>query len=201
MEENNTEKRTKADEIVKTHILWSMGAGSVPLPIIDVMAVSYVQMDMLKQLSNVYGINYEESAGKNWVSVIAGSSLARLGASFIKGIPVIGSWIGGVSMIAMSGASTYAIGQVFIQHFENGGNLFNFDLEWAKKYYEQSFEKGKEYASDLNNKEKTKEDNTKYDRDTIMKRLEELVNLKKQGILTEQEFNQKREEWLKKLNL
>lgn len=178
-----------------------MGAGAVPLPIIDVMAVTYVQLDMLKQLSRIYEINYEESSGKNWVSAVAGSSLARLGASFVKGIPGIGSWLGGVSMVILSGASTYALGQVFINHFENGGNLFNFDLEWAKKFYEQNFEQGKTYATDLNNKEKAKKQEEVFDKDTILKRLEDLVSLKKQGIITEEEFKIKREEWLKKLNL
>lgn len=199
--EQDSKKKTEAEEIVRNHILWSMGAGAVPLPIIDVMAVTYVQLDMLKQLSRIYEINYEESSGKNWVSAVAGSSLARLGASFVKGIPGIGSWLGGVSMVILSGASTYALGQVFINHFENGGNLFNFDLEWAKKFYEQNFEKGKTYATDLNNKEKAKKQEEVFDKDTILKRLEDLVSLKKQGIITEEEFKIKREEWLKKLNL
>lgn len=199
--EQDSKKKTEAEEIVRNHILWSMGAGAVPLPIIDVMAVTYVQLDMLKQLSRIYEINYEESSGKNWVSAVAGSSLARLGASFVKGIPGIGSWLGGVSMVILSGASTYALGQVFINHFENGGNLFNFDLEWAKKFYEQNFEQGKTYATDLNNKEKTKKQEEVFDKDTILKRLEDLVSLKKQGIITEEEFKIKREEWLKKLNL
>lgn len=199
--EQDSKKKTEAEEIVRNHILWSMGAGAVPLPIIDVMAVTYVQLDMLKQLSRIYEINYEESSGKNWVSAVAGSSLARLGASFVKGIPGIGSWLGGVSMVILSGASTYALGQVFINHFENGGNLFNFDLEWAKKYYEQNFEQGKTYATDLNNKEKAKKQEEVFDKDTILKRLEDLVSLKKQGIITEEEFKIKREEWLKRLNL
>lgn len=199
--EQDSKKKTEAEEIVRNHILWSMGAGAVPLPIIDVMAVTYVQLDMLKQLSRIYEINYEESSGKNWVSAVAGSSLARLGASFVKGIPGIGSWLGGVSMVILSGASTYALGQVFINHFENGGNLFNFDLEWAKKFYEQNFEQGKTYATDLNNKEKAKKQEEVFDKDTILKRLEDLVSLKKQGIITEEEFKIKREEWLKKLNL
>ncbi|TAE67705.1 MAG: DUF697 domain-containing protein [Bacteroidetes bacterium] len=199
--EDNFKKRQESEEIVKSHILWSMGAGSVPLPIIDVIAVTYVQSDMLKQLSRIYGVSYEESAGKNFVSAVASSSLARLGASFIKGIPGIGSWLGGVSMAILSGASTYALGQVFINHFDNGGNLFNFDLDWAKKFYEQNFEKGKAYATDLNNKEKEKKQEETPDKATILKKLEDLVELKKQGIITEDEFKAKREEWLKKLNL
>jgi uncharacterized protein (DUF697 family) len=192
-------QKVKAEEIIRTHVLWSMGAGAVPVPVVDFIAVTYVQVDMLKQLSGLYGINFEENSGKNYISALVGSSLARLGSSFIKGIPGLGSWIGGVSMAVLSGASTYALGQVFTNHFENGGDFFNFDLDWAKKFYEQNFEQGKTYASDLNEKEKKKEDN--WSREEILKRLENLVTLKKQGILTEEEFNKKREEWLKKLNI
>ncbi len=199
--EHYSKERNEAEEIIKSHILWSMGAGAVPLPIIDVIAVSYVQSDMLKQISRAYDVNYEESSGKNFVSAIASSSLARLGASFIKSIPGIGSWLGGVSMAVLSGASTYALGQVFINHFENGGNLFNFDMDWAKRHYEANFEKGKTYATDLNNKEKEKKQDENPDKATVLKKLEELVELKKQGIITEEEFQAKRETWLKKLNL
>jgi uncharacterized protein (DUF697 family) len=186
-------KLSQADDIIRNHVLWATGAGVVPLPLIDVIAVTSVQLDMLKQLCKLYEVNYDENSGKHLITAIAGTTLARLGASFIKAIPGVGSLLGGVSMGVLSGASTYGMGQVFVNQFEQGRGLFDFDLNWGKKVYEQEYEKGKEYASNVQKKE---EGPSKGD---VFKKLDELLNLKKQGILTEEEFNKKKEELLKKL--
>jgi uncharacterized protein (DUF697 family) len=187
-------RQEKAQEIIKNHVMWAMGAGALPLPIIDVAAVTAVQLDMLKQLCAMYEVNYLESSGKSLISAIAGSTLAKIGASFIKGIPVVGTLLGGVSMAAMSGASTYAMGQVFVNHFEKGGSIFNFDMGWGKQQYEQEYEKGKEYASSME-----KKDSQAPSKGDVFAKLDELVKLKKSGVLTEEEFNKKKEELLGKL--
>lgn len=186
-------KREQAQETIQHHVLWSMGAGSVPLPILDIAAVTAVQLDMLKQLSKIYGVDYQESSGKSLISAIAGSTLARLGASFIKSIPGIGSLLGGISMVVLSGASTYAMGQVFIRHFESGGSFFDFDIGKGKKVYEEEFKKGKEYASGVQTKD------TKSNKAEVFAKLDKLVKLKNNGVITEAEFKSKKEELLKEL--
>jgi len=151
--ENNLASRSQlANDIVKSHVLWAIGAGALPLPIIDVASVTLVQVDMLKQLSALYGVNYSENMGKSVVSAIAGGLVSRLGTSFIKAIPVIGSLVGGISMAALSGATTYALGQVFIRNFEQGNQLSEINIKSAKQLFNKAFEKGKKYVSDLQNK-------------------------------------------------
>jgi uncharacterized protein (DUF697 family) len=186
-------KRDKANEIIQTHVMWASGAGAVPIPLLDIAAVTAVQMDMLKQLCRLYEIDFNESSGKSLISAVAGSTLARIGASFIKSIPGVGSLLGGMSMSILSGASTYGMGQVFTSQFEAGNGLFNFDMNRAKKEYDEQYEKGKEYASNLQKKDE------KPDKGEVFKKLDELLNLKKSGILTEDEFNKKKEDLLKKL--
>lgn len=46
------------------------------------------------------------------------------------------------AMSAISGAITYAIGQVFIQHFESGGTFLDFDPKKVKEYFMEQFEEG-----------------------------------------------------------
>src|SRR5690242_8171823 len=123
-----SETRAKANRIINQHILWSIGAGLVPVPLLDIAAVSGIQLDMLKQLSSHYGVSYSESEGKVWLSALSGSILARVAANAVKLIPGIGSIIGGLSMSALSGASTYALGQVAVAHFERSGDLSNLDF-------------------------------------------------------------------------
>ena len=98
------EKNALAQDIVKSHVIYSLGAGLVPVPLLDIAAVSAVQLDMLKQLAKLYGKDFKESAGKSWISAITGSTMARMGASLVKTIPGIGSILGGVTMSVLSGA-------------------------------------------------------------------------------------------------
>jgi uncharacterized protein (DUF697 family) len=186
---SNTEK---ANEIVRTHVLWSVGAGLVPVPVLDIAAVTAVQLDMIKGLANVYQHDYSESLGKSLLSALAGSTLARIGASFVKAIPVVGSVVGGASMAVLSGASTYAVGMVFIQHFEGGGNLQNFNIQSYKQAYDSFFEEGKDVAA------KAQQTQATQSADGFSK-LEKLQRLRQQGIITEEEFEAKKAELLRGL--
>jgi len=138
-----------ADKIIKTHMMISMGAGLVPLPLLDVVAVTAVQLDMLRQLANHYNLDFNEQSGKSFISAIGGSLLARMGASAMKTIPIIGSILGGVTMSILSGASTFAIGNVFKEHFKMGGDFSNIDVDQAKDFFKQKFEEGKQMAKDM----------------------------------------------------
>ena len=188
------EKAELANEIVKNHMLYSFGAGFVPIPLLDIAAVSAVQLAMLRQLSKLYGMDFKESMGKSWISAITGSTLARMGASLVKSVPGIGSILGGVTMSALSGASTYAVGQVFIRHFQTGGDFFNFDLSKGKEVYKEEFEKGKEIAKDL---EKKQTDTGHYE--DPLERIEKLAALRDKGIISEQEFQEQKTKLLSSL--
>lgn len=184
-------KKIEAEKIIRSHVLWAMGGGLIPLPLVDFAAVTAIQLEMLQQLANLYGVNYSQNMGKSFVSALSGTTLASLGASFIKAIPGIGSIVGGASMSVTSGASTYAVGQVAINVFSESGSLLNFDLEKAKKAYESAYNRGKSYVSDL-------EDN-EDEALNIYESLEKLGKLKEQGILSEEEFQKKKQELLDRI--
>jgi lipoate-protein ligase A len=59
-------------------------------------------------------------------------------------------------MSAIGGAATYAIGRVFIQHFESGGTFLDFNPEKVREYFKEQFERGKGVASELENTEEVK---------------------------------------------
>ena len=188
--EDDSPTRQNADHIVNIHVAWSVGAGLVPIPLLDVAAVAVIQLDMLKQMCRIYNINYSESSGKAMLSTVTGSSLARAGASLVKAIPGLGTVLGGVSMPVLSGASTYAIGYAVIRHLESGGNFLDFDFGKIKEWYEEHLKKGKDVAIKIykNQKKSSKASEA-------VKELEELVKMRDQGIITEEEFQ------LKKKNL
>ena len=51
---DKTERTKHADTIIRNHIVWSMGAGMIPIPIADFFAVSAIQLDMVRQLCKLY---------------------------------------------------------------------------------------------------------------------------------------------------
>jgi predicted transcriptional regulator len=89
-------------------------------------------------------------------------------------------------MAALSGASTYALGEVFKKHFETGGTFLDFDPERLRKYYNEKFEKGKEVADELRKKQENIAKSA--DANTAMEKLKELVEMKTAGLLTDEEF-------------
>lgn len=184
-------KRSKAQTIIRSHVLWSMGGGLIPIPLVDFAAVTAIQLEMLQQLAHLYGVDYSRSNGKAFVSALTGTTIARLGASLIKALPGVGTIIGGASMSLTSGASTYAVGQVAISHFANSGNLSNFVEDQLKKAYDSAFEQGKSYVSDLEDEQD--------EAANIYQSLEKLGQLRDQGILTEEEFQSKKQELLDRL--
>lgn len=147
--DDNRTKTEKSDSIIQNHMVWSMGAGLIPVPVADFFAVSAIQLDMIRQLAKLNDIDFSETAGKASITALTGSGLARLGARAIKFIPGVGSVIGGITMAVLSGASTYALGEVFKKHFETGGTFLDFDPTRLKKYYDEKFEKGKEIANEI----------------------------------------------------
>ena len=185
-------ERTKhADTIIRNHMVWSMGAGLIPIPIADFFAVSAIQLDMVRQLCKLYEIDFKENEMKAIVTALTSSGLAKAGArAAIKIIPGIGSVIGGVTMAVLSGASSYALGEVFKKHFETGGTVLDFDMDRLKKMYNEKFEKGKKVAQEIKDEqERQKQAAEKGAKsDDPVEKLKELANLKKEGLITDEEF-------------
>ncbi len=193
-EYNKSNRDVGADSIIKNHMIWAMGAGLIPIPVADIFAVSAIQLDMIRQLAKIYEVDYKNTEGKAYIATLTSSGLARLGARAVKFIPGVGSILGGVTMAALSGGSTYAIGEVFKKHFETGGTFLDFDPERLRKYYNEKFEKGKEMAAEYAKSKETEtsiapdaKSDTSSTSDT-MTQLKELAGLKSAGLLSDEEF-------------
>lgn len=149
----STEHEAQAEKIIRSHVLWASGSGLIPLPLLDLAAIVAVQVGMLEQLSDVYDVRFTSSSGKRVVAALAGTSVASLGASFIKALPGIGTVAGVAALPVTAGASTYALGRVAANHFANGGDLDNLDLKKAKAEYDATVEEGQEKAKEWKEEE------------------------------------------------
>ena len=136
-----------AENMIKTHIITGMAMGLIPLPVLDMMALSGVQANLLRLLCNHYQVDFNEQISKCIVSSMIRGALPVLTmlslSSFTKIIPGIGTLGGGISMSLLVGATVYATGQVFVRHFETGGSLEDFHYKHWQLFFEQQFEEGK----------------------------------------------------------
>lgn len=176
--------RTESETIVRNHLIWATAAGLIPIPLLGIGAVTAIQLDMLKKLSNSYEQDYSESSGKAWVAALAGSTGARIGAEALKLIPGVGSVVGGITSAVLSGATTYAIGHVFIRHFENGGTIVDFSPSDYKAYYDEKFEEGKAEAKTARKQKLTK---------NVQAKLNKLADQFQRGEITKKEHDRLRD--------
>lgn len=143
----------QAAEVIRRNVLWSMGAGVIPFAYVDTAAVLAVQVKLVKELSDVYGIAFRANAGKSAVAALIGS-LAAGGASngvmasglmygLLRSVPVVGQVVGLATMPAFAAATTYAVGKVFEQHFASGGTFLSFDAKKVEGYFREKFEEAK----------------------------------------------------------
>jgi uncharacterized protein (DUF697 family) len=152
----------QANSVVRRNMYWAMGAGILPLPLLDVVAISGVQLKMLRELSNLYDFKFSEGVAKKAVmSLLVGLGGVGIGGligtSLFKLIPFVGLPLGIASVPVVSGAFTHAVGQTFIMHFEAGGTLLDFDPKAMRTFFESELDKAKEMVAKLDkDKDKSK---------------------------------------------
>jgi uncharacterized protein (DUF697 family) len=120
-----------ASKLVNRFAVWSGVAGLIPLPVVDVVAVGGLQLQMLRRISQIYGVPFSANRGKALIASLAGALIpasSGIGAaSALKAVPIFGTLAGGFVMPVLSAGATYAIGKAFIEHFTSGGTLLDFD--------------------------------------------------------------------------
>jgi uncharacterized protein (DUF697 family) len=130
--ETTPEKRDElASKLVGRFAIWSGVAGLIPVPVVDVVAVGGLQLQMLRRISQIYDVPFFENRGKAVIASLAGSMIPATSgmgaASALKAVPIVGLLVSGFVMPALSAGATYAIGKAFVQHFESGGTLLDFN--------------------------------------------------------------------------
>jgi uncharacterized protein (DUF697 family) len=148
------QRQERAEAVVRRNIYWALGAGAIPVPLLDFAAITGVQVKMLKQLSNEYEVPFFENKVKNIVGSLLSASLSvgtgtALIFSALKIIPFFGSAAGLISVPIAAAAITYATGRIFIQHFESGGTFLDFDPKKVRERFRSEVEQGKEVAAKM----------------------------------------------------
>jgi uncharacterized protein (DUF697 family) len=141
----------QAHACFKNYATGAVAVGFVPAPLIDMAALSAIQLKMVHSISAIYDVPFSKNMVKSIIGSIVGSSvavtLAMPIASMMKVIPIIGQSSGMLSTAVIGAASTYAIGKLFAEHFESGGTFLDFDEEKARAHFKELYEEGKAFVS------------------------------------------------------
>jgi uncharacterized protein (DUF697 family) len=148
-ERTDEQRDQEASKLVDRFSLYSGAAGLIPVPLVDIAAVGGVQLQMLRRLSEIYGVPFTDNRGKSIIASLAGSVLPASTASTtamgissaLKGIPGVGTVISAFTMPVFSAGATWVIGKVFIQHFASGGTLLDFNPPDYREFIKAQKEK------------------------------------------------------------
>ena len=133
-----------AKKLVSSASKWSFGAGLVPVPYLDLALLASLQTKLIVNLSALYDQKLSKQAVTSVITLLIGT-LAPPGAARItsgvlfKFIPGMGSAVGAVSLAAFSASATYAIGKLFIRHYENGGSFATFSAKDLEEELKKEF--------------------------------------------------------------
>lgn len=139
-----SEREQEALKTVKKYVWWSAGVSMIPWVCVDMYAVGGVQLKMLSDISKIYGIPFVKNSGKAAIGALGGFAVPHAIAfgkviSLFKAVPIVGTMVGSPAAAAFSSAYTWALGNIFIQHFESGGTFLNFDSEKVKEHFNAHF--------------------------------------------------------------
>ena len=145
-------KINEANNAVRNYSLGSAIVGTIPVPMLDVAALIALNLKMLHKLSTIYDVEFSEELGKSAIiSFLGACGSVSISGRLIWGLstilPIAGSIIRVITLPLFAASVTYAIGQLFIQHFESGGTFLTFDPEKVHSHFHARFEEGKKAAA------------------------------------------------------
>lgn len=125
-------RRAQADNIVERYTTYSALGGGIPLVIVDTLSVSLIIFNMARALAEHYRAPFADDRVKAAVTALVGGiaapGLGNLATHLLTRI-VPGAWlIGAAASSAAAAALTRYAGQAFIEHFEAGGTMLDFDF-------------------------------------------------------------------------
>lgn len=145
-----SERERHAHTIIRNHVLLSAAAGVIPVAFVDTAAVAVVQLRLLKELSDVYGVSFRADIGRSAVgTLLASVTPALLGGGVLgsaavnaalRSVPVVGAVTRFATQPLFNAAFTYALGKVFQQHFASGGTFLTFEPEKVKTYFREKYD-------------------------------------------------------------
>ena len=142
----HAERLASARSLAKHYVLAAAGTALIPLPLAGLGAFMALQVKLVHGLATHYEVPFKENLARSLIAALLSGASWMVGmiglASLAKAVPGLGSLAGGGGMAVTSASVTYAVGEVFIQHFEAGGTLLDFDPDKMKALFRRALKNG-----------------------------------------------------------
>lgn len=137
------------DAVIRRHSAYGLASGIIPVPIIDITVASTIQLRMIAQLADLYGIPFSEQVAKSTIAAIVASVVPFTGVgaasfSLVRAVPIVGPVLGLATLPALYGAVTYGLGKTFAWHFANGGTMGSLDPNTLQERFKGEFTKAQQ---------------------------------------------------------
>jgi uncharacterized protein (DUF697 family) len=142
------ELRTEAaDRLIRDYVMVATGAGLIPFPFVDAVAIATLEVSMISRLADIYEFPVPRKlvAYKLLVSLAASvgpiyfsTHLLNLATNIVPfGFVAYALLMGG-----SAGVSVYAVGKLFQKHYESGGTFLSNSSDVVKKYFTDRYAEG-----------------------------------------------------------
>ena len=142
------EMRLAADNIIKRYVILAMGAGLIPSALVDVVAITILEVKMIGDLAGAYNFPVPHRLVRYKVLI---SLIASLGSVYLsirmnaalKDAPLVGYMFSAGMLSITGGAAVYAVGKIFQKHYESGGTFLSSDNSVLRRYFKEKYQEGK----------------------------------------------------------
>ncbi len=149
----------KVEKIITSSVYASMGIGVTLMPLVSLASVTAIQLNMVRNLSKLYGVEFKEDIAKKIIAAAAGGALPVLATGTVEllvmGIPLIGTSMAFATLPALNGLSTNAVGRMFAAHFNNGGDFVNANIDAMKASFKAAYLNSREWIGKMLKRKKT----------------------------------------------
>jgi len=129
-------------KIIATSSAKASAVAILPVPIIDVAGVTFLQVRMVNRLAERYGINSSDKT-RLIISALASNLIARMVTLVTEELAATSklNMLIGESLIkaTITGFVTTIIGEIYADHFESGGTLDNISIDRRIGYFKRQF--------------------------------------------------------------
>ena len=133
----------EAAKIVRNYTIAAAGSGLIPFSILSGAATTGVQVMMIKDLCQLFNVEFDQKVVSTLITSIIGSALIQ-GASMAisAGVPGVVNPMKGLSGAALSGVYTATVGEFYKVHFQKGGSLDDASIMDIGNYFRAEIENG-----------------------------------------------------------
>lgn len=137
----------RAQSCVSKYAFGNALCSLVPVPLFDLIAISGLQITMVSSLCSIYQVPFSREAVKSILFGLVGGLNSATVACTVLGsvarfVPMMWFSASVVTLPLVAAASTYAVGKVFIMHFEAGGTVLTFDHLKMREYFKSFYQEG-----------------------------------------------------------